>query len=112
MRGSSSTRGLWRGLLINFVCLPAVTFGLLFNLSCGQTPRSQSRDEITTITPFVGLPLEASGVTTVPASDGVLIVDNGRNGQVFWMQLDPSGKQVGAIKAIELGVNIEDIEGI
>jgi Protein of unknown function (DUF3616) len=69
-------------------------------------------DLISDITPFAGVPLEASGVAAVPGTDGVLIVDNGRNSQVFWMRLDASGKQVGAIKTIPLGVNIEDIEGI
>jgi hypothetical protein len=69
-------------------------------------------DVINRITSFTGTPIEASGVASVPGSDGVLIVDNGRNGQVFWMQLDAEGKQAGPIKTIPIGVNIEDIEGI
>jgi hypothetical protein len=64
------------------------------------------------MTPFVGGTFEASGVAYVPGTDGVLFVDNGKVGQCFWMRLDQNGKQVGPIKAVELNVNIEDIEGI
>lgn len=64
------------------------------------------------MTAFVGGKFDASGVANVPGTDGVLFVDNGRPGQIFWMSLDQNGKQVGAITAVELGVDIEDIEGI
>ncbi|MFY9620383.1 MAG: DUF3616 domain-containing protein [Pyrinomonadaceae bacterium] len=64
------------------------------------------------ITPFSGGKFDASGVADVPASDGILFVDNGREGQVFWMELDQKGKQVGSINGLNLGVNIEDLEGI
>ncbi|MFN2498930.1 MAG: DUF3616 domain-containing protein [Pyrinomonadaceae bacterium] len=64
------------------------------------------------MTAFVGGRFEASGVAGVQGTDGVLFVDNGRVGQVFWMSLDQNGKQVGSIKTVALGVNIEDIEGI
>lgn len=64
------------------------------------------------MTAFVGGKFEASGVADVPGTDGVLFVDNGRPGQVFWMRLDQNGKQVGAITAINLGIDLEDIEGI
>lgn len=64
------------------------------------------------MTPFVGGKFEASGVAAVPGADGVLFVDNGREGEVFWMGLDQNGLQAGEIKALELGVEIKDIEGI
>ena len=64
------------------------------------------------MTAFVGGEFDASGVTDVPGADGILFVDNRREGQVFWMGLDGNGRQVGKIKAIELGVDLEDIEGI
>lgn len=63
-------------------------------------------------TPFTGGKFEASGIAAVQGTDGVLFVDNGREGQVFWMGLDRNGKQDGAIKPIGLGVGIQDIEGI
>jgi hypothetical protein len=64
------------------------------------------------MTAFDGGKFEASGVAGVPGTDGVLFADNGRGSQVFWMSLDQNGRQVGAITAVELGVGIEDIEGI
>jgi hypothetical protein len=64
------------------------------------------------MTPFVGGEFDASGVAGVAGTDGVLFVDNKREGQVLWMSLDQNGRQVGEIKAIELGVAVEDIESI
>jgi hypothetical protein len=64
------------------------------------------------MTAFVGGKFEASGVAAVPGSDGVLFVDNNQAGQVFWMRLDQDGRQAGAIKPIELGISIGDLEGI
>lgn len=55
---------------------------------------------------------EASGVEFVPDSDGVIFVDDGRPGEVLWMQLDQSGQQVGQVKPIELGVSVNNPEGI
>jgi pSer/pThr/pTyr-binding forkhead associated (FHA) protein len=43
---------------------------------------------------------EASGVTQVPNTDGIYFVDDGKPGLIFWMQMDQSGRQVGAIKPI------------
>ena len=43
---------------------------------------------------------EASGVTQVPNTDGIYFVDDGKPGQIFWMQMDQTGRQAGAIKPI------------
>jgi hypothetical protein len=61
---------------------------------------------------FAGGKFEASGVVQAPGTDGLLFVDDGRPGEVFWMRVDESGNQAGAVKAIELGVNVIDLEGI
>jgi hypothetical protein len=61
---------------------------------------------------FSGGTYEASGVTRVPGTNSVLFVDDGKPGAVLWMQLDNEGNQSGPIKVINLGVNIEDLEGI
>jgi hypothetical protein len=61
---------------------------------------------------FAGGKFEASGVTHVPGTDSVLFVDDGRPGEVFLMHLDGEGYQQGEIKAIKLGINIDDPEGI
>ena len=86
--------------------------GILFlNSSCSST--SNLSDEAPKgLTPFVGGKFDASGVADAPGTAGVLFVDNGREGQVFWIELDQKGKQVGSINGLNLGVNIEDLEGI
>jgi hypothetical protein len=84
----------------------------LLYLSLARTPTRQAAEVIKRITAFTGGTFEASGVAGVRGADGVLFVDNGRKGQVFWMKLDQNGKQAGEIKALELGIGIEDIEGI
>jgi len=92
--------------------LPVLGFVFLMYLSLARTPADQGGEAMKRMTPFVGGTFEASGVAAVPGTDGVLFVDNGRPGQVFWMGLDQNGKQAGEIKAISLGIGIEDIEGI
>ena len=63
-------------------------------------------------TPFQGGTFEASSAVSVPGANGVLIVDDGRTGEVLWMQLDDTGKQVGPIKPVPLGVTVDNPEGI
>ncbi|HEY9231317.1 MAG TPA: DUF3616 domain-containing protein, partial [Blastocatellia bacterium] len=66
-------------------------------------------------TAFRGGPegFEPSGVVAVPGTDGVLIVDDSRHGEIIWMQVDASGQQVGdQLKVIPLGATVEDSEGI
>jgi len=62
--------------------------------------------------PFEGGPFEASAVVNVPGTNGVLIVDDNRPSEVLWMALDESGREVGPVKPIPLGVSVEDPEGI
>ena len=61
---------------------------------------------------ITGGPYEASGVIQVPGTDKVLFVDDGRPGEVFLMQIDAAGQQVGAVKAISTGAVVENPEGI
>lgn len=96
---------------IQYSLLLPFLFCLMF-LSCKRGPAPPGGKVVEHMTAFEGGKFDASGVTDVPGADGVLFVDNGREGQVFWMKLDGNGKQVGAIKPIDLGVSIEDIEGI
>ncbi|HJQ25800.1 MAG TPA: DUF3616 domain-containing protein [Blastocatellia bacterium] len=66
-------------------------------------------------TAFRGAPegFEPSGVVAVPGTDGVLIVDDNRPGEIIWMQVDASGQQVGdRLKVIPLNATVEDPEGI
>lgn len=64
------------------------------------------------MTAFSGGTFEASGVAHVPGTDGVLFVDDGRPNEIFWLQLDKDRKQAGAIKSIDIGTSIIDLEGI
>ncbi|MGB7925162.1 MAG: DUF3616 domain-containing protein [Pyrinomonadaceae bacterium] len=89
------------------LCLLALSY--FFRRSPQATPGGSVLNNMTA---FTGGTYEASGVTDVPGTDGVLFVDNGRPGQVFWMRLDGNGKQAGQISAVGLGVGVEDIEGI
>jgi pSer/pThr/pTyr-binding forkhead associated (FHA) protein len=63
-------------------------------------------------TAFQGGNFEASGAIQVPNTDGVYFVDNGKPKEIFWMPLDQSGKQSGAIKPIVFGAEVEDPESI
>jgi len=92
--------------------LGVVSLTLLMYYSFNESLIGPRLPLISRATPFSGEKLEASGIASVPGTDGVLMVDNGRNGQIFWMQFDQTGKQVGEIKPLDLGVNIEDLEGI
>ena len=64
------------------------------------------------ITAFSGGTFEASGVAYVPGTDSVLFVDDDRPSQVLLMQLGEDRKQAGAIKSIDIGTSIVDLEGI
>jgi hypothetical protein len=90
--------------------LPALFVMSLF--SCARTAAPPGGKVLKSMTAFAGGKFDASGVADVPGTDGVLFVDNGQEGRVFWMGLDQNGRQAGEIKQLGLGVGIEDIEGI
>jgi hypothetical protein len=92
---------------LSVVCLTVVLY-----LSCGSLPSTLGGQATGRMTAFAGGKFEASGVAGVPGTDGILFVDDGRPGEVFWMRLDQGGKQVGSVKAVRLGVSVEDLEGI
>lgn len=113
MGNMNSRLKIWHlAVLLFLICL------VVFDSSCSRTAtpdRAVARPDVKVLkrmTAFVGGKFEASGVAAVPGSEGVLFVDNNQEGQVFWIRLDQYGKQVGAIKSVELGVGIKDLEGI
>lgn len=83
----------------------------MFLLAC-VVVAAVTRTSLAGKTPFAGGTFEASGVVHVPATDGVLFVDDGRNEEVFWMRLGEGRGQAGEIKAVKLGVSVVDLEGI
>src|SRR5207342_2960894 len=74
--------------------------------------RSKDKKEPKSGFEFDGGPFESSGVASVPGTDAVLFVDDGRPAEIYWMQLDGSGRQTGAIKTIRLGIEIDDPEDL
>lgn len=63
-------------------------------------------------TPFRGPSFESSGVINVPGANGVLFVDDGRPGEVFWTRLDESGRQIGEVEAVNTKASVYDPESI
>lgn len=61
---------------------------------------------------FRGASYESSGVIYVPGSNGVLFIDDSRPGEVFWTQLDPSGKQIGEVESVYTDAVVDDPESI
>lgn len=80
--------------------------------SKAQAIRSNDRKNPPSGFEFDGGPFESSGVVSVPGTDSVLFVDDGRAREIYWMQLDGSGRQTGAIKSVPLGIEIDDPEDI
>src|SRR5688500_84098 len=61
-------------------------------------------------TPLRGGPFEASGATSLPGTDGVLIVDDARPGDVLWLPLAAEGAS--DVQVVPTGVAVADPEGI
>ena len=63
------------------------------------------------LTPLRGGPFEASGVAAVPGAGGVLLVDDGRPGDVLWLPIAADGS-AGDVRPVATGVAVADPEGI
>jgi Protein of unknown function (DUF3616) len=55
---------------------------------------------------------EASGVVEVPASNGVLFVDDKSTKHIFWMELTADGRQASPAVKVPLGATVVDPEDI
>ena len=80
--------------------------------SGAQEARSKDKKKPTSGFEFEGGPFESSGVVYIPGTNSILFVDDGRPRQIYWMQLDASGRQAGDVKSVPLGVEIDDPEDI
>jgi len=89
--------------------LPLLGMLFLFGYAALSLSEMAASSRLTT---FAGGKFEASGVAYTPGTDGVLFVDDGRPNEIFWMRLDASGNQAGAVKPIDLKVSVIDLEGI
>jgi pSer/pThr/pTyr-binding forkhead associated (FHA) protein len=63
-------------------------------------------------TGFFGKAPEASGAIAVPGGNGLLLVDDGRKGELLWMPLNEKGEQAGDLKPVPLNVDFVDAEAI
>lgn len=57
-------------------------------------------------------PFEASGAVWVPDTNTVLVVDDGRPGQILVLTFDENGRQIGSAAPINLGAQVVDPEAI
>jgi hypothetical protein len=62
---------------------------------------------------IAGGTFEASGVVSVPGTNGALFVDDGQTQKIFWMELTADGAQKGAAVEVPLpAVDVVDLEGM
>jgi hypothetical protein len=62
---------------------------------------------------IAGGTFEASGVISVPGTNGALFVDDGQTRRLFWMEFTGDGTQKGAALEVPLpGVDVTDLEGM
>jgi hypothetical protein len=90
----------------------ALASGLVLYATGSDSSEATVENAAGTAKAFAGGTFEASGATRVPGTNSIFFVDDGKPGAVLWMQLDNEGNQSGPIKVIDLGVNIDDLEGI
>jgi hypothetical protein len=55
---------------------------------------------------------EASGVAHVPGTNLFLFVDDGRQQEIFLMELEPGNQQKGSATRVPLAANVTDLEGM
>jgi uncharacterized protein DUF3616 len=99
-------------LLILILGVVVIASGLVVYLTRSDSSSTDAEAFVRTANAFAGGKFEASGVTQVTGTNGFLFVDDGRPSEVLWIQLDRDGRQMGSIKEVKLGINIEDPEGI
>jgi hypothetical protein len=104
------------GMLLLFALVVAAVVreaeGVSLLSSAADAGSRSNGDPTATKISFNGGTFEASGVVHVPGTNGVLFVDDGRNEEIFWMQLGEGRGQAGAIRAVRLGASVVDLEGI
>jgi hypothetical protein len=81
-------------------------------LAYGGPGQSKSLVGLSGISKFSGGKYEASGAVAVPGANAILFVDDSKPDHVFYMPVNELGEQDGLIKAIPLGVSVENPEGI
>jgi hypothetical protein len=98
--------------VVGILLLTTAIVVLLVRASLVGTPVVSNAPAPQPMSAFSGGTFEASGVVQVPGADAVLFVDDDRTTEIFWMRLGEDRKQAGAIKSIDIGTSIIDLEGI
>jgi len=111
MQATSKKNRGWSYLVLSLLAV-VIVCGLVIYASKEDSSATVAKADVRKAIAFTGGTFEASGVTHVPGTNGILFVDDGKPDEVLWMQLDKDGKQTGPIKSVKLGVDIEDPEGI
>lgn len=62
--------------------------------------------------PVAGGELEISGVAHVPGTNKLLVLDDDTPGEIFLVEVGPDSSEAGETKAIPLGADVTDMEGI
>jgi pSer/pThr/pTyr-binding forkhead associated (FHA) protein len=78
----------------------------------GGTQLSKKLANLSDSSKISGGKFEASGAVAVPDANGILFVDDSKADQVLYMPVNQLGEQDGPVKAIPLGVSVENPEGI
>jgi Protein of unknown function (DUF3616) len=76
------------------------------------SPNTKKLANISSVTNITGGIYECSGAVATLDGSGVLFVDDGKPGEVFYMPVNELGKQAGPVQTIPLGVTVKDPEGI
>jgi hypothetical protein len=95
-----------------FVVTAIALGGIILRFSPSGSPAAKGEQSQMQGKAFDGGTFEASGIVQVPGSNSFLFVDDGRPDEVLYMEVDAQGNQLGTIKPIKLGINIDDPEGI
>ena len=110
----------WISVAVAVVAVIGLLVAFRGNLLIGKNDLAENKAQTIRSTDKKTLPsgfewdgsFEASGVVSVPDTDTVLFLDDSRAREIYWMRLDGSGRQTGAITTVPLGLEIDDPEDI
>ncbi|MCC6744518.1 MAG: DUF3616 domain-containing protein [Acidobacteria bacterium] len=97
---------------LNGILAAGLTFALAWAIPAVAGTTTPDKVSRAAAVPLRGGVFEASGVSNVPGTSGVLFVDDGTADAVFWAELDGSGHQKGDAVRVPLGTSVTDPEGI
>ncbi len=119
--------GLPHGSASAFLCMAIIVISVIGAASChgssnnneanetmakGEKKHKERSKGIGEGIAIKGGTFETSGAAQVPGTDYLLVVDDGRNDQILLLQIDKTGQQVGDPTPLDLGVSVNDPEGI